>query len=65
MGEAGTADAAARINLVHTTSKNYAGVQQQILGAITRHLAPEEFSTTVGERAPGSLNFSLFILSAC
>ena len=62
MGEAGTTDAAARINLVHTKSKNYSGVQQQILGAITRHLAPGEFSTTVGKRTPGSLNFSLFIL---
>ncbi len=53
---------AARINLVHSASKNYAGIQQQILGAITRHLAPEEFSTTVGTRAPDSLNFSLFVL---
>ena len=60
--EAGTADVAARINLVHAKSKNYAGVQQQILGAITRHLAPEDVSTTVGRLAPGSLNFSLFIL---
>jgi len=60
--EAGTRDVAARINLVHTGSKNYAGVQQQLLGAITRHLAPEDFSTTVGQLAPGSLNFSLFIL---
>lgn len=62
VSETHSADAAARINLVHTKSKNYAGVQQQILGAITRHLAPEEFTTTVGKRAPGSLNFSLFIL---
>jgi len=61
VGEAGTADAAARINLVHTPSKNYAGIQQQILDAITRHLAPSEFSTTVGKSVPGSLNFSLFI----
>lgn len=61
VGEAGTPDAAARINLVLTASKNYAGIQQQILDAITRHLAPGDFSTTVGERAPGSLNFSLFI----
>jgi hypothetical protein len=60
-GEAGTADAEPRINFVHTASKNYAGVQQQLLGTITRHLAPEEFTTTVGQRAPGSLNFSLFI----
>ncbi|MGH3473825.1 MAG: hypothetical protein ACRDOT_02820, partial [Aeromicrobium sp.] len=50
------------INLVHTDSKNYAGVQQQVLGAITRHLAPEDVSTTIGTLAPGSLNFSLFIL---
>ena len=57
-----TADAAARINLVYTKSKNYAGVQQQILDAITQHLVPEDYSTTVGERAPGRLNFSLFIL---
>ena len=61
MDEAGTADTAARINIVHTASKNYAGVQQQLLGAITKHLAPEDFSTTVGQRAPRSLNFSLFI----
>ncbi|MGI9086040.1 MAG: hypothetical protein ACR2FE_12280 [Aeromicrobium sp.] len=61
VGEAGTADVAARINFVHAESTNYAGVQQQILGAITRHLAPGEFSITVGKRAPGSLNFSLFI----
>jgi hypothetical protein len=61
VGEAGTADTAARINIVHTASKNYAGVQQQLLGAITRHLEPEEFSTTVGQRAPDCLNFSLFI----
>ena len=61
VGEAGTDDAAARINFVHTNSKNYAGIQQQLLDAITRHLAPGEYSTTVGERAPGSLNFSLFI----
>jgi hypothetical protein len=60
-GEVGTTDSAARINLVHTSSRNYAGIQQQILGAITQHLAPAEFSTTVGERAPGRLNFSLFI----
>lgn len=59
--DVGEAEAAARINLVHTGSKNYVGVQQQILGAITRHLAPEEFSTTVETRAPDSLNFSLFI----
>jgi hypothetical protein len=59
--EVGDSGAAARINLVHTASTNYAGIQQQILGAITRHLEPEEFSTTVGTRAPGSLNFSLFI----
>lgn len=57
----GDAEAAARINLVHTPSKNYAGVQQQILGAVTKHLAAKEFSTTVGKRAPDSLNFSLFI----
>ena len=63
VGNAATTDEAARINLVHTTSKNYAGVQEQILGAVTRHLAPEEFSTTVGHRAPGSLNFGLFILT--
>ena len=62
MGDAGTTNATARINLVHTKSKNYSGVQEQILGAITRHLSPGEFSTTVGKRAPGSLNFSLFIL---
>ena len=61
VGEAGTDATAPRINLVHTPSKHYVGVQQQILGAITRHLAPGEFSTTVGERAPDSLNFSLFI----
>ena len=52
----------ARINLVHTASANYAGVQDQILGAVTRHLEPGAFSTTVGAKAPGSLNFSLFIL---
>ncbi len=54
--------AAPRINQVHTRSKNYAGVQEQILGAITRHLPPEEVSSTVGTLAPGLLNFSLFIL---
>jgi len=54
---------AARINFVHTDSENYAGIQQQILGAITRHLKPRDFSTTVGVRAPGSLNFGLFILT--
>ena len=58
--DVGAADAAARINLVRTESKNYAGVQQQILDAITRHLAPGEFSTTVGKLEPDSLNFSLF-----
>lgn len=63
VGGAGTANAAARINLVLAANKHYTGVQQQILGAITRHLAPEEFSTTVGQRLPGSLNFSLFIRS--
>ena len=58
VGEAGSA----RINLMHTRNKHYLGVQEQILGAITRHLRPGEFSTTVGkERVPGSLNFSLFI----
>ena len=46
--EAGQADATARINFVHTASKNYADIQKQILGEITRHLSPEEFSTTVG-----------------
>jgi hypothetical protein len=61
-GATGTAGAGARINFVHTDSKNYAGVQQQILGAITQHLPPEDMSTTVGTLAPGSLNFSLFIL---
>jgi hypothetical protein len=61
VGEAGTADAATRINFVHAGSKNYAEVQRQILGAIRQHLAPAEFSTTVGKKAPGSLNFSLFI----
>ena len=61
VGEAGTADAAAGINFVQTASKNYADVQEQLLGTITRHLEPEEFSTTVGERSPDSLNFSLFI----
>ncbi len=61
VGEADTSGASAPINLIHTASKNYSGVQQQLLGAITRHLRPEEFSTTVGKRAPGSLNFSLFI----
>ena len=60
--EAGTAGVAGRINFVHTSSKNYAGVQEQLLGAITRHLPPDDVSTTVGELAPGSLNFSLFIL---
>ena len=60
VSEVGRADAA-RINLVHTSSKNYAAIQQQILGAITKHLGPQEYSTTVGKRAPGSLNFSLFI----
>ena len=61
-GATGTAGAAARINFVHTDSKNYAGVQQQILGAITQHLPPDDISNTVGTLAPGSLNFSLFIL---
>ena len=60
-GEASTVAPTPRINFVHTASTNYAGVQKQLLGAITRHLAPEEFSTTVGTRGPGSLNFSLFI----
>ncbi len=60
--DAGATGSAARINLVHTDSKNYAGVQQQILGAITRHLPPDDVSTSVGTLAPGSLNFSLFIL---
>ena len=60
--QAGTADAAARINLVHTSSRNYAGVQQQLLGAITKHLPPEDVSTTIGTLSPNSLNFSLFIL---
>lgn len=54
-------DEPARINLVHTPSKNYAAIQQQILGAITKHLAEAEYSTSVGTRVPGSLNFSLFI----
>jgi UDP-N-acetylglucosamine 2-epimerase len=53
---------APRINLVHSESKNYAGVQEQILGAITKHLEPGEFSTTVEQTAPDRLNFSLFIL---
>ena len=52
----------ARINLVHTPSANYAGVQEQLLGAVTQHLEPGAWSTTVGAKAPGSLNFSLFIL---
>ena len=60
--ESDTGIVAAPINLVHTKSRNYAGVQRQILDAITRHLSLGEFSTTIGERAPGSLNFSLFIL---
>ena len=36
--ESDTGIVAAPINLVHTKSKNYAGVQRQILDAITRHL---------------------------
>ena len=60
--QAGTTGAGARINLVHTKSKNYAGVQQQLLDAITKHLPPQDVSTTVGVLAPDSLNFSLFIL---
>jgi hypothetical protein len=61
--DVGEASAAARINIVRAAHKHYMGVQQQILDAITRHMAPDEFSTTVGQRAPERLNFSLFIRS--
>lgn len=51
----------APINIVESPAENYAGVQRQILGAITKHLAPEEFSTSMDEVIPGALNFSLFM----
>jgi UDP-N-acetylglucosamine 2-epimerase len=49
------------INFLRTSSANYALVQEHILGLIKAHLAPDEYSETVGRRRPGALNFSLFI----
>lgn len=51
----------APINILRSPSRNYAGIQREILGAITQHLAPDEFSATGNEIVPGSLNFGLFI----
>lgn len=49
------------INHVIDPSKNYAGVQECLLGAICRHLPPNSFTTTMGTYRSGALNFSLFV----
>jgi hypothetical protein len=49
------------INYVLDKSKNYAGVQESILGIVTRHLPPGSYTTTFGKHRPGAVNFSLFV----
>ncbi|HEX8233197.1 MAG TPA: hypothetical protein VF559_07630 [Caulobacteraceae bacterium] len=49
------------LNILHSPSKNYALVGQQLTGIIKRHLPPGSYTETVGERRPKATNFSLFI----
>jgi CDP-glycerol glycerophosphotransferase (TagB/SpsB family) len=49
------------INFVLTPSKSYFLVQEQILGAIKRHLAPESFQDSMNKKVEGAVNFGLFI----
>lgn len=49
------------INFVRTPSKNYALVQEQILGLIKRQLEPGSWTETESARRDGALNFTLFI----
>jgi hypothetical protein len=49
------------INLVKTSSRNYAEVQAQILGLIKAELPPGSFLESVESRREEFLNFSLFI----
>ncbi len=49
------------INFVLTGSKNYSGVQEQILGSIIKHLPTDVWRDSVEEYVEGCLNFTLFI----
>jgi len=49
------------INFVQSSSKNYVGVQENILGVIKSHLPAGSFTDTVSVKAPRALNFSLFV----
>ncbi|MCR6663413.1 MAG: CDP-glycerol glycerophosphotransferase family protein [Luteimonas sp.] len=49
------------LNLVTTTSKNYAGVQDHILSLVKNFLPPGSYSQSVEEYRQGAFNFSLFI----
>ena len=52
---------APRVNFVRTARRNYAEVQNQILGQIQACMPPDSYSETLSEKADGRLNFSLFI----
>lgn len=51
----------ARINVVLESSSNYGLVQQSLLQEVLRHLPADSWTTSVRERVPGRLNFSLFV----
>jgi hypothetical protein len=49
------------INFVLDKSKNYAIVQQTLLESITRHLAPNTWTSSAEKRREACLNFALFV----
>lgn len=49
------------LNFVKTSSRNYAAVQEQILGTIKAHLPEGSWLESIGARREGHLNFTLFI----
>lgn len=49
-----------KINFVRSNSKNYVGVQDQLIGLITRHLKNDVWSQSVRKKKPGALNLTFF-----
>jgi hypothetical protein len=52
-----------RVNFARSTSRNYAHIQDEIGGAVLRHLPPRVVTHSRGEPRPDAINLSLFVRS--
>lgn len=49
-----------KVNFVRSRSKNYVGVQDQLIGLITPYLDAGQWSETFGKKKPGAINLTFF-----